>query len=112
MRKTESSCCNPLRVVELFFQLFGRNAVKLLNVSAEVTVVKIAQFFANFVEIHILCDHSLGQKCSVITEKIFGLQPNGRFDVSLKLDHCESKDFCNFVDVEVVLFGKLEEVDS
>jgi len=77
-----------------------------------VTVVEIAKFFADFVEIYIFRDHSLGQKSSVIAEKILRLEANGRFDVSLKLDHGESKNFSDFVDIEVVLFGKLEEVDS
>jgi len=98
--------------VELFFQLFGRNTVEFLNVSAEVAVVEIAKFFADFVEIYIFRDHSLGQKGSVITEKIFGFKANGRLDVSLKLDHGEPKNFSDFVNIEVILFGKLEEVDS
>ena len=101
-----------LRVVQLFFQLFGRNTVEFLNVRTKVTVVEVAKFFADFVEIHILCDHSLGQKSSVIAEKIFRLEANGRFDVSLQLNYGESKYLSDFVDIEVVLFGKLEEIDS
>ena len=74
-------------------------------------VVEVAELVADIVQAGSLGDHTFGQQRTVVAEEILGLEANRRLDVPLELDHRESEDLRHLFDIEIILLGKLQQID-